>query len=46
MICEDIFGHGDVRCVVMLDVSSVRMRRMMWNTFKFRESFKNFMLQS
>ena len=32
--------------MVMLDISSVRLRRMMWNAFKFRQSFKNFVLQS
>lgn len=32
--------------MVMLDISFVSWRRMMWNAFKFRQSFKNFVLQS
>jgi hypothetical protein len=41
MIYEDIFLD-----MVMLDISSVSLKRMMRNTFKFRQSFKNFLLQS
>ena len=30
--------------MIMLDISSVSLKRMMLNAFKFRQSFKNFVL--